>query len=73
MPRFVDEYRELVATLATTLANVNVDRARAELRKRIGEIRVNATAEEIRLEAAQGLEAALLRARGQQMTYPADS
>jgi hypothetical protein len=54
-------------TLAKTLTNVNIDRARAELRKRLGEIVVTATEEEIQFEAARGLEGALMRAHGQQV------
>jgi hypothetical protein len=67
LPRLVDEYRSLVDDLAASLASVNIDRARAEMRKLIGgEIQVNATADEIRLEAKQGvIDAALLRAAGQ--------
>ncbi len=38
MPRIVDEYRELVDDLAESLALVNIDRARAELRKLVGKI-----------------------------------
>jgi hypothetical protein len=66
MPRLVDEYRALVDDLATSLQSVNIDRARAEIRELIGEIQLNATADEIRLEAKQGVvDAALLRAAGQ--------
>jgi len=62
IPRLADEYRSLVNDLATTLTSVNVTRARAEIRKLVGEIQVEATPDEIRLHASQGLEAALLRA-----------
>jgi hypothetical protein len=67
LPRLVDEYRALVDDLAASLASVKIDRARAEMRKLGGgEIQVNATADEIRLEAKQGvIDAALLRAAGQ--------
>ncbi len=66
LPRALDEYRELVDELAKTITTISVDRARAALRELgYGEIRVNATADEIRLEGQDGaLEAALLRAAG---------
>ncbi len=70
MPRIVDQYRELVDNLAESLASVNIDRARAEIRKLVGEIQVNATPEEIRLEASEGaVEAALLRAAGERQVF----
>ena len=66
MPRLVDEYRALVDDLAESLRAVNVDRARAEIRKLIGDIQVNATPDEIRLETREGaVETALLRAAGE--------
>jgi hypothetical protein len=64
LPGLVDEYRALVDDLATSLTTVNVARARAEIRKLVGEIRVDATADEIRLESATGLENALVREAG---------
>ena len=70
MPRIVDQYRELVDDLAESLASVNIDRARAEIRKLVGNIQVNATPEEIRLEASEGaVEAALLRAAGERQVF----
>ncbi len=54
MPRLVDEYRALVDDLAESLRSVNIDRARAEMRKLIGDIQVNATPDEIRLETREG-------------------
>ncbi len=66
MPRLVDEYRELVNNLADTLSNVNVNRARAEIRKLVGDIRVETTPEEIRLMSSEGaFETALLKSTGQ--------
>ena len=66
MPRLVDEYRELVDDLATSLTSVNVSRARAEMRKLVGDIQVEATPDEIRLLSKEGsFETALLRATGQ--------
>lgn len=65
VPRLVDEYRALVDNLAESLTSVNIARARAEMRKLIGDIRVNATPHEIRLEARENaVETALLRAAG---------
>ena len=70
MPGIVDQYRELVDDLAESLASVNIDRARAEIRKLVGEIQVNATSEEIRLESSNGaIEAALLRAAGERQVF----
>ena len=66
MPRLVDQYREMVDDLANTLTSVNVNRARAEIRKLVGEIQVQKTPDQIRLMSREGaLEAALLRAAGQ--------
>ena len=66
MPRLVDEYRTLVEDLAGSLTEINVTRARCELRKLIGDIQVNASEHEIRLEASEGaIETALLKAAGQ--------
>jgi hypothetical protein len=64
----VEKVEAEIANLTDAIAaSVNIDRARAEMRKLIGgEIQVNATADEIRLEAKQGvIDAALLRAAGQ--------
>lgn len=70
MPRIVDQYRELVDDLAGSLASVNIDRARAEIRKLVGDIQVNATPDEIRLESREGaVEAALLRAAGERQVF----
>jgi len=70
MPRLVDEYRALVDDLAESLRSVNVDRARAEIRKLIGDIRVNSTPDEIRLETREGaVETALLRAAGERQVF----
>jgi len=71
MPRLVDEYRALVDDLAASLGSVNMARARAEMRKLIGgEIQVNATADEIRLEVMHGaVDAALLSAAGQRQVF----
>ena len=70
IPRIVDQYRELVDDLAESLASVNIDRARAEIRKLVGDIQVNATPDEIRLEASEGaVEAALLRAAGERQVF----
>ena len=71
MPRLVDEYRELVDDLATSLTSVNVSRARAEMRKLVGDIQVETTPNEIRLLSREGLvETALLRAAGQNQVMP---
>ena len=70
MPRLVDEYRALVDDLAESLRSVNADRARAEIRKLIGDIRVNSTPDEIRLETREGaVETALLRAAGERQVF----
>ena len=37
IPRFAQEYRAMVADLARTLTEVNIQRARAEVRKLVGE------------------------------------
>ena len=66
MPRRVDEYRELVDDLATSLSSVNVNRAQAEMRKLVRDIQVEATPDEIKLLSREGsFETALLRAAGQ--------
>lgn len=66
MPRLVDEYRELVDNLATSLTSVNVSRARAEMRKLVGNIKVEATPDETRLLSKAGtFETALLKAAEQ--------
>ena len=70
MPRLVDEYRALVDDLAESLRSINVDRARAEMRKLIGDIQVNATPDEIRLVTREGaVETALLRAAGDRPVF----
>ncbi len=70
MPRIVDQNRELVEDLAETLSSVNIDRARAEIRKLVGDIQVTATPDEIRLKSREGaVEAALLRAAGERQVF----
>ena len=49
----------MVADLARTLTEVNIRRARAEVRKLVGEIRVEATEETIELWSAQSADQAL--------------
>ena len=58
IPRLGDEYRVLIADLAQGLTEISVPRARAELRRLIGSIRVDAT------EDGFCSEAALLKAAG---------
>lgn len=64
VPRLMDEYRDLVANLPERLNGQHVHRARAKLRKLYPSIRVVTTPDEIRLEADQSVEGALLRAVG---------
>jgi hypothetical protein len=64
IPRLADEYRELVGDLANGLAEVSVPRARAELRKLLGEIRVDETPEALEFWSKHGAQAALLQATG---------
>jgi len=54
----------MVADLARTLTEVNIQRARAEVRKLVGEIRVEATEETIELGSAQSADQALARVAG---------
>ena len=58
------EYRAKVADLATALTGVSVPRARAELRKLVGEVRVEETEEAVTLWAAHSAEQALMRVAG---------
>ena len=64
IPRLASEYRAMVSNLATTLTNVNVSRARAELRKLVGEIEVRESPETVELWSMQSPEQALLRGAG---------
>ena len=66
IPRLMDEYREMVSALPAALGDARyVDRARAELRKILGEIRVEADAKKIRfLNDKSRLSAALAVAVG---------
>ena len=64
IPRFAEDYRALVADLAQTLTNVSVPRARAEIRKLVGELRVETTEEAIELWSTQTAEQALMRVAG---------
>jgi DNA invertase Pin-like site-specific DNA recombinase len=58
------DYRALVADLAQTLTGVNVARARAELRKLVGELRVETTEEAVELWSTHTPEQALMRLAG---------
>jgi hypothetical protein len=59
-----------VGNLAESLASGNIDRARAEIRKLVGDFQVIATPDEIRLETREGaVEAALLRAAGERQAF----
>ena len=64
IPRFAEDYRALVADLAKTLTNVSVPRARAEIRKLVGEVRVETTEDAIELWSTQTAEQALMRVAG---------
>jgi len=64
IPRFAQEYRAMVADLARTLTEVNIQRAQADVRKLVGEIRVEATEETIGLWSAQSADPALARVAG---------
>ena len=64
-PQVADRYRALVEQLETSLAETNVDRARAELRALFGSITVVADETEIRLESdLRETQAAMVRAAG---------
>lgn len=59
IPGLASEYRAMIADLANSLTNVSVPRARAELRKLVGEIQVKETEDEIQLCSSQSPEEAL--------------
>jgi hypothetical protein len=54
----------LLRDLARTLANVSVPRARAELRKLVGELQVRTTEDAVELWSAHTAEQALMRLAG---------
>jgi hypothetical protein len=62
IPRLAQEYRALVADLAQTLTGVSVPRARAEVRKLVGELRVETTENAVEIWSGQTAEQALMRA-----------
>jgi len=65
LPQVVERYRGLVDLLESSLAETDVDMARAELRTLFGSIRVVSDEREVRLEAdLRGTQATLLRAVG---------
>ena len=64
IPRLAQEYRTLVSNLAQTLTVVSVPRARAELRKLVGELRVETTEDAVEIWSAQTAEQALIRLAG---------
>lgn len=65
LPRVVDEHRAFVDDLAARLAEVDVHRARAALRRFYGELRAMPDGEDVRLEAEDGaVELAVLKAVG---------
>jgi site-specific DNA recombinase len=64
IPRLAGEYRSMVADLANTLTGVSVPRARAEVRKLVGEIRVEETEDAVELWKTQTAEQALVRLAG---------
>jgi site-specific DNA recombinase len=72
-PGIVDRYRAAIANLPEVLARTDVDRARHELRRLVGTVRIEADANEIRFTSEQGaLENALFRlAGGQQLSVVA--
>jgi hypothetical protein len=61
IPCFAREYRALVTDLAHTLQGVTVARTRAELRKVVGEFRVETTDEAIELWSTQTAEQVPMR------------
>jgi hypothetical protein len=69
VPDIAGRYRRLVSNLARSLGRVDMDRARIELGRLIGPVKIEASATEIRFYNEQGrLEAALLRAVGSEST-----
>jgi hypothetical protein len=64
VPHLAAEYRSMVADLAKSLTGISVPRARAELRKLIGELRLEVTEEAVEFWSTQSAEAALLRVAG---------
>ena len=65
LPEVADRYRALVVRLETSLAEADVDMARAELRRLFGSIRVDGDQREVRLEADLGaVQASLVKAAG---------
>ena len=64
IPRLAEEYRALIADLAQTLTGVSVPRARAELRKLIGELRVETTEDAVELWSTETAQQALMRLAG---------
>jgi len=65
LPQVVERYRDLVDRLESSLAETDLDMARAELRTLFGSIRVVSDEREGRLEAdLRGTQATLLRAVG---------
>lgn len=64
IPRYASEYRAMVGDLANALTEVSVPRARAEIRKLVGELRVDELEDRVEIRAAQSPEAALLRIAG---------
>ena len=65
IPDIANSYRRLVRDLARSLHRTDADRARIELGRLVGPVKVEPADTEIRLYNAQGrLEAALLRAVG---------
>ena len=69
LPDIANRYRRLARDLARSLHRTDVDRARIELGRLLGPVRVEPSDTEIRLYNEQGrLEAALLRAVGSDTT-----
>ena len=69
LPDIANRYRRLARDLARSLHRTDVDRARIEIGRLLGPVRVEPTDTEIRLYNEQGrLEAALLRAVGSDTT-----
>ena len=67
VPGIVDTYLRAVDALADTLARTDVDRAREELRQRIGVIEVEVDAQQVRFRTEAGaIESALQRLAGSQ-------
>jgi DNA invertase Pin-like site-specific DNA recombinase len=75
LPGLEADYRRLVGDLATSIASVNVEKARSELRRRLGAVRVDEKEDRIDFVSTLSPEAALLRIAGasEQMRYPAHS